>query len=316
VIDVGTNSVKVLLADVSVRSVNPVLERSEQTRLGRGFYKTHRLQQGPIEATAQAVARFATLARENRAESIRVIATSAARDATNTDALLLAIHRASGLDTEVVSGEREALWGFEGVTTNPSLRGRRLLIVDVGGGSTEFILGCDEHIDFHQSFQIGSVRLLEQFHHSDPPTPEELKAVRSHVAEFLGREVGSRLRAFNQGANAPESVIGVGGTTSILALVREGRSDFDRQRIEATRFTRAELRALTEGLWSLSLADRRHLPGLPPERADVILTGAAIFEGVLEAVALPELGVSTRGLRFAAVMDSPNAKPPSTDDNA
>ena len=141
VIDVGTNSVKVLVADVIGSSVEPVWETSEQTRLGAGFYDDHRLRPGPIAATANAVARFTQEARSRGAVSVRVLATSAAREAINAADLLCAIRNACGLETEVIAGDLEAELGFRGVTTHPLLGAGRTLVMDVGGGSTEFMFG-------------------------------------------------------------------------------------------------------------------------------------------------------------------------------
>ena len=141
VIDIGTNSVKLLVAEVAGATVTPLLEQSEQTRLGRGFYETHRLQPEAIRQTAQAVAEFAGRAGKFSPVSTRVIATSAARDALNAAELIAAIKASAGLPVEIISGEQEADWAFLGVTSDPALAGQPLLILDVGGGSTEFILG-------------------------------------------------------------------------------------------------------------------------------------------------------------------------------
>ncbi|MBI3192011.1 MAG: Ppx/GppA family phosphatase, partial [Pedosphaera parvula] len=132
VIDIGTNSVKLLVAEVEGRSVTPLLERSHQTRLGRGFYQDHRLQPEAIDDTARAVAEFVAQARAWSPELTRVIATSATRDAVNQRELLDAIQHASGATVEVISGEREAEWAFHGVTSDPALAGRPLLILDIG----------------------------------------------------------------------------------------------------------------------------------------------------------------------------------------
>src|SRR5438876_2369022 len=141
VIDVGTNSTKLLVAEVSDGLVRPLVEQSKQTRLGRAFYQTHHLQAEAIAATAKAAARFADLARQQQVHSIRVVATSAARDAENASELADAIQKASGLKVEIISGEQEADWVFKGVTTDPQFARDALLILDVGGGSTEFVLG-------------------------------------------------------------------------------------------------------------------------------------------------------------------------------
>src|ERR1700723_1582285 len=165
VIDVGTNSIKLLVADVCGEEVRPVHEESRQTRLGKGFYQTHQLQPETIACTAEAVWEFAEIAREKESQSIRVIATSAARDAVNPADLTSAIERASGLKTEIISGAREAGWAFQGVATDPELAELPLLLLDVGGGSTEFILGHGAKKHFARSFPLGTVRLLEKFSH-------------------------------------------------------------------------------------------------------------------------------------------------------
>src|SRR6266700_2474482 len=174
VIDVGTNSIKLLVADVSGHDVRPVCEDSKQTRLGQAFYETPRLQPAAIASTAKAVAHFADLARKHQAASIRVIATSAARDALNPEALTEAIQTASGLKVEIITGDLEADWVFQGVTSDPCLAEAPLLLLDVGGGSAEFIVGQGEHKHFRRSFPLGSVRLLENIDPSDPPKSEEL----------------------------------------------------------------------------------------------------------------------------------------------
>jgi exopolyphosphatase/pppGpp-phosphohydrolase len=189
VIDVGTNSIKLLVADVSGRNVHPVHEESRQTRLGRGFYETHRLQPEAVARTAEAVREFAQTARARDAAAIRVIATSAARDAVNPGDLTSAIESVAGLKMEIISGDQEAGWAFRGVTTDPELANAPLLLLDAGGGSTQFILGRGELTHFAHSFQIGAVRLLEKFPHGDPPKRGEFTACRDWLKNFLQTEV-------------------------------------------------------------------------------------------------------------------------------
>jgi exopolyphosphatase/guanosine-5'-triphosphate,3'-diphosphate pyrophosphatase len=310
VIDVGTNSIKLLVADVSGHEVRPVREESHQTRLGRGFYKTLQLQAQPIGATARAVAEFAAKAREEKAISVRVIATSAARDATNAKELITAIQEASHLKVEIISGEQEADWAFQGAMTDPALAREPLLLLDVGGGSTEFILGHGEQKDFRQSFPMGTVRLLEEIKPGDPPAAGELAVCRDWVREFLEKEIAPKLSPAIRKEKKFESqtghlqVVGTGGTASILGCMEAKPAGFDRERLEATRLSRESLRRHVEHLWSCSLSERKKTAGLPANRADVILTGTVIYEGVLEMFKFKDLRISTRGLRFAAVMQS------------
>jgi exopolyphosphatase/guanosine-5'-triphosphate,3'-diphosphate pyrophosphatase len=303
VIDVGTNSVKLLVADVRGRDVQPVLEESRQTRLGKGFYETHRLQPEPIARTAEAVWEFLEIAREKAADSIRVIATSAARDAVNPTDLTTSIELACGLKTEIISGEREADWVFQGVAADMELAGQPLLLLDIGGGSTEFILGHGANKSFARSFPLGTVRLLEQFPHSDPPTRSEFTRCRDWVNNFLHDEVRSQLEPALKKATGKIQLVGTGGTTSILACIEKKLDRFDREKVERTVLSFDQVIAHRKNLWRLPLAERKDIVGLPKMRADVILTGVLIYELMMAEFGFKELRISTRGLRFAAVMD-------------
>ena len=309
VIDVGTNSVKLLVADVAGHQIEPIHEESTQTRLGRGFYDTHRLQADAIAATAAAVADFARAARERGAGSIRVLGTSAAREAVNARDLTDAISSASGLKVEVISGDQEADLGFQGVTTDPQLADAPLLLMDVGGGSTEFILGCGEQKYFRQSFPLGTVRLLEKTLLDDPPSPAQLAGCRDGIKQFLRQEVRPQLAPALErdmklvSADGSLAFVGVGGSASILACMEAKLTAFDRARVEATRLSASRLLWHVEHLWSLPLAERKQITGLPKNRADVILTGVAIYQEVMQEFDFRELRISTRGLRFAALME-------------
>ena len=303
VIDVGTNSIKLLVADVRGRDVTPVHEESKQTRLGKGFYETHRLQPETIAHTAAVVWEFAEIAREKNAGSIRIIATSAARDAMNPTDLTGAIERASGLKTEIITGAREADWAFQGVTTDAELAKQPLLLLDVGGGSTEFILGHGTKKSFAHSFPLGTVRLLEKFPHSDPPTHGEFTACRDWLKNFLHHEVRPQLEPALKNETGEIQLVGTGGTTSILARIENKLDRFDRDKIERTALSFDRVVARRKSLWQLPLARRKEVAGLPKTRADVILTGVLIYEMVMAEFGFEQLRVSTRGLRFAAVME-------------
>jgi exopolyphosphatase/guanosine-5'-triphosphate,3'-diphosphate pyrophosphatase len=180
-----------------------------------------------------------------------------------------------------------------------------LLLLDVGGGSTEFIVGRGEHKHFARSFPLGTVRLLETFPHSDPPTRGEFTVCRDWLKHFLQNEVWPELAPALRRENHTREVllVGTGGTTSILARMENQLDRFDRERIEQTRLTSAKIAAWRRRLWALPLAERKEIPGLPRLRADVILTGVLIYETVMAEFGFKQLRISTRGLRFAAVMD-------------
>ncbi|HTX20570.1 MAG TPA: hypothetical protein VMD27_01745 [Candidatus Aquilonibacter sp.] len=303
VIDVGTNSIKLLVADVRGRDVQPVLEESRQTRLGRGFYKTRRLQPESIAHTAAVVWEFAEIARDRNAATTRVIATSAARDAVNPTDLTSAIERACGLKTEIISGAREAEWVFQGVSTDEELARLPLLLLDVGGGSTEFILGHGTKKTFAHSFPLGTVRLMEKFPHGDPPTAGEFSKCRGWMENFLRHEIRPQLEPALKNELGEIQLVGTGGTTSILARIEKKLERFDREKIERTVLSLEQIVACRKHLWKSPLARRKEIVGLPKMRADVILTGVLIYEAMMAEFGFRQLRVSTRGLRFAAVMD-------------
>jgi exopolyphosphatase/guanosine-5'-triphosphate,3'-diphosphate pyrophosphatase len=300
VIDVGTNSVKLLVAEVSGTEVDPLFEGSEQTRLGAGFYETHCLLPEAIQKTAEAVRAFVENANRFNPKSLGIIATSAARDAINQDELSAAIKNISGFPLTVISGDREADWAFAGVASDPDLNQGKLLVMDIGGGSTEFIVGADGHRQAGRSFQIGSVRLLEKFSPGDPPTDAQRESCLAWLREFFSKEI----RPFIQEhcCESSTKLVSTGGTASILGRMKWKLASYDREKIEGTILTAEELAAETQRLWNLPLEARRKLPGLPSSRADVIIMGAAILEAAVEALGFPEARVSSRGLRYGALL--------------
>ncbi len=305
VVDIGTNSVKLLVADVDGSTVIPLVEDSEQTRLGRGFYDTHRLAAEAIADTARAVANFIHDGKKAGARTFRVIATSAARDAVNQQELLDAVSSASGVAVEVISGSQEAELAYRGVRSDPRMQNQRLLILDVGGGSSEFIVGEDFHPEFSHSFPLGSVRLMEKLRPSDPPLPAEMAGCRAWLREFFASNVHPLLDAPLAADRARTRLIGTGGAASILARMEFKLDKFNRDRIEDGPISVASVQNWMEKLWAMPLRERQHLVGLPKKRADVILTGMAIYEAVLNEFGFAEVWASTRGLRFAAVAEAP-----------
>jgi exopolyphosphatase/guanosine-5'-triphosphate,3'-diphosphate pyrophosphatase len=206
---------------------------------------------------------------------------------------------------EIISGDQEAEWVYRGVTTDEQLHGRRVLILDVGGGSTEFVLGDQDHHSFRQSFHIGSVRLLEKIRPHDPPSLQDLADTRAWLKRFLEHQIGPALGQSLHPDGGPVHLVGTGGTATLLARMEKRMADFKREHIDGTCLPRQAVMDRMVNLWSLPLAERRRVPGLPPNRADVILMGVAIFEAIMEHLSFEALHVSTRGLRFGALLDSP-----------
>jgi exopolyphosphatase/guanosine-5'-triphosphate,3'-diphosphate pyrophosphatase len=301
VVDVGTNSVKLLVAEVTGGNVVPLLETSRQTRLGRGLYQTHQLQPSAITDTAGTVRRFMNNARELNAGDFRVIATSAARDAVNVADLTGAIRRLCDVEMEIISGDQEAELVYRGVRSAVATGHGTLMIVDVGGGSTEIIVGSGEHPDFHRSYQVGTVRLLEKFPHSDPPAPAELHDVRNHLMRMMSEDIVPGLEQAGV-RHRGLKLVGTGGTTTLLARMHGQMKGYDRELIEKTVLTRTDLDDWVSRLWNMNARTRKNIVGLPAEKADVILMGALIYECLLKSFCCERIHISMRGLRFGVLL--------------
>lgn len=302
VIDIGTNSVKLLVATVEPNCIIPLFEGSEQTRLGEDFYQSHILKKGAIDRTAQVVAEYVDFARRWQLDSIRIIATSAARDALNREELIRAIEAAAAVPLEVIDGEQEADWAFQGVTSDPSFQGKDLLVLDMGGGSSEFILGKNKERFFARSFSIGTVRILERCKPKDPPSIKDLECCEQAVREILSHQAAAVLKPeLAKTTSNARQLVATGGTATILARMQLELRSYDREKMEGLVLTQAQLAAHKRRLWALPLEERKKIIGLPSRHADVILAGIIIFDLVMRIFDFPTLMVSTRGLRFGAV---------------
>ena len=274
VVDLGTNSTRLLAADVDGGRVEEVERRAEITRLGEGVDERRKLLPLPIARVRNVLSDYRRELERLGAERVLAIATSAVRDAENGEAFLGEIEWSYGFTTRLVTGDEEAALTLSGVATGRRL-GEGTLVLDVGGGSTELITTSQR-----TSIDVGSVRLTERHLHSDPPTRGELEAAAREVIELLP-------------PLEPAAAIGVAGTITTLAAL-EGSPQLSREAVERQ----------LERLASLPLAERRELPGLEPERAPVILGGAVIVREVLDRYGLDGLDVSERDLLHGAALEA------------
>ena len=314
-IDVGTNSVKLLVVEAGPH-LQPILETGIQTRLGEGFYPARRLQPQAIARTVEAVRQLVERARSLGATRFRLFATSAAREAANRQELRESLENATGLPLEIISGLQEAEWAYLGVRSHPGMARGMVTVVEVGGGSTQLVWGRDLQILLSLSLPWGAVRLWELSKLSDPPGPTQLGDLRRNLRQEIEthlvpafRQVLSSAAVSPDEGRQPEAVA-VGGTALTLARIHLRAESWDREALEHLRLTREELKALVDRLAALPLAERRQLPGLPPERADIILTGGLIYEQITETLGLDAWRFSTRGLRYGALLSLLNDRPP------
>lgn len=304
-IDVGSNSVKLLVADMLGGSLKPVVECGEQTRLGRDSFATGQLHPEAIADTIRVVYQFYQKAAKVGAESIRVVATSAARDASNGSELVAAAN-AEGVKLEIVSGEQETRWACRGALANPLVNSGNACVVDVGGGSTEIIWVRQNQILANRSFPMGTVRQLEQSNLADPPGLEALEIERKKIQNWIQAVVLPEFQsAMSQFTGERPFIIGCGGTPVFLARIFAGTSKSDAVPVETIILTIQELEQMTERLWTLTMAQRKKICGLPANRADVILFGSLIYEGLMRCLNPAGLQPSTWGVRYGVLLDAP-----------
>jgi exopolyphosphatase / guanosine-5'-triphosphate,3'-diphosphate pyrophosphatase len=289
-VDIGTNSIRLLVAEVDGASprdtkVVPLDRRMRITRLGQGVDRTRALAAEAIERTTAVLREYRAALTEHGVTQVRATATSAARDATNRDDFFTAARDALGVTPELLSGEEEAGLSFLGATADLDAPAP-YLVVDIGGGSTEFVLGTDAPVGL-VSLDMGCVRVSEQFLHSDPPAPEELSnaiaVVRDLVAE-VPRAIPGVLDA--------ATLVGLAGTITTVAAIEQGLPEYDPEKIHHFHLTRAAAEDVFRTLATESAAERAHNPGLEPGRVDVIVGGAAVLVGILRVLEFDEVLVS------------------------
>ena len=288
-IDQGTNTTRLLVADVEDGDVEEVSKRTEITRLGEGVDARRRLLPLPITRVRNVLTDYRREAERLGAERILLTATSAARDAENGEAFLGEIEWSFGFVTRLLSGDEEAELTFRGAADG---RDGATLVVDPGGGSTEFVVGESGRVRSRTSVDIGSVRLTERFLRSDPPSPDEQQACAVHVRSSLPSPPDVDL------------ALGVAGTVTTLAALDLGRDDPEGLGTHGHRLTLDAVGRQRERLASLPLDERRRLPGLHPERAPVIVAGAIIVENVIGAFDREALEVSERDILHGAALEA------------
>ncbi|HEY8218312.1 MAG TPA: Ppx/GppA phosphatase family protein [Acidimicrobiia bacterium] len=286
-VDIGTNSVRVLIADLETRDGPMVTidRRMRITRLGQGVDAAGALAPEAVDRTLVVLREYRAAIDEHGVTKTRATATSAARDASNRDRFFQAAADVLGFAPELLTGEEEARLSFTGATVGLEAPGP-YLVVDVGGGSTEFVLGTDTP-DALRSIDIGCVRVTEQWLHSDPPAPEELSNAISAVRD----EIADVARGL-PGAEDAATLIGLAGTVTTVAAIEQGLPEYDPERIHHFRLTRSAAEDVFRTLATESAAERRHNPGLEPERVDVIVGGVVILVSILRTFGFDELLVS------------------------
>jgi exopolyphosphatase / guanosine-5'-triphosphate,3'-diphosphate pyrophosphatase len=286
-IDCGTNSTRLLVSEAAAGGRPRALDRRNTiTRLGAGVDATGMLDPAAIERTVETLRGYKASLDRHEVAAVRMTATSAARDAANSAHFFDAAEAVVGVRPELLSGEEEGRLSFLGATAELDPGDGPFMVFDIGGGSTEVILGTRE-VEALRSFDMGCVRISEKYLEHDPPRPEELSNavawVRDHLEDLL-REV--------PGVTSARRAVGLAGTVTTAAAVEMGLHEWDRDRIHHFRLTRAAAEDVFRTLATEALADRVHNPGLEEARADVIVGGMIVLVGIFRHLDLDEVLVS------------------------
>jgi exopolyphosphatase / guanosine-5'-triphosphate,3'-diphosphate pyrophosphatase len=280
-VDCGTNSVRLLVSDLGKdlgSGAVDVVRRMEIVRLGEGVDRTGRLSAAALERTRVALADYAAQVAALGVDRLRMVATSATRDAANANEFHDMVVATLGVPPQVLTGDEEARLSFVGAVRGlPASMSSPYLVVDIGGGSTEFVVGQDS-VEDAISVDIGCVRMTERHLHDDPPTPDQIAAAQADVETTVDRAV-SQVKAERAG-----TLVGLAGSVTTVAALALGLDEYQPERIHHARVSFAEVERITTMLLGMSSAQRLTLPVMHPGRADVIAAGSMILRAVMARV--------------------------------
>jgi exopolyphosphatase/guanosine-5'-triphosphate,3'-diphosphate pyrophosphatase len=285
-IDCGTNSTRLLISRGEGRTWEALDRQNTITRLGQGVDATGKLDPSAIDRTIEVLRRYRASIEQHGVEALRITATSAARDASNSAEFFDAAEEIVGVRPELISGQEEGGLSFAGATAELDPADGPFLVVDIGGGSTELIVGTTE-VEAVRSLDIGCVRITEKHLHSDPPAPEELSNAIAEATDHLDEAI-REVTAFGEA----RTLVGVAGTISTVAAIEVGLAEWDRSVIHHFQLTRDAAEDVFRTMATESLADRLHNPGLEPARADVIVGGCCVLVALLRTLGSDGLLVS------------------------
>jgi exopolyphosphatase/guanosine-5'-triphosphate,3'-diphosphate pyrophosphatase len=285
-IDCGTNSFRLLIADDDLQ---PVLQVLRITRLGEGVHEHRVIQPQAMQRALDALQEFRSIIDDHDVSHLRATATSAARDATNGDVFLARAKLALGVDVEILSGVEEGRLTYEGVAQGIDAAGP-LLVVDIGGGSTEFSFGIDGELQWAHSLQIGSVRLTELELHEDPYSSDEIERAKGRVSALLA--------GIDLDIPPKTRFVGVAGTVTSVAMIAKGIAEYKPDICHELQLSAGEIEEVAKHLAALTNHERLAIGGLTPGRADVITAGAIILDQAMKVVGATVCTVSERDLLF------------------
>ncbi len=303
VIDIGTNSTRMLVAEVADGQVKELDRRTRVTRLGRGVDLSGNLATEAIEAVCEVIAEYVAAYEQLDVTKVTAIATSAVRDASNGDAFIAELRERFALSARILDGEEEALLTYRGATAGEAQR-EPVVVIDIGGGSTELIVGTAARVNFHTSIQAGVLRQTERHLASDPPTPAQLEELAGEVLGLISTALSSHPAVY------ADTGIAVAGTPTSLAAIDQRLDPYDPKRVHGYRLSLDSIQHMLSQLASLPLAERREVTGLDPDRAPTIVTGVVILIEAMRAFGLTEVVASEHDILHGAAIEASQARNP------
>ena len=294
IFDLGSNSIKCVMAETQPRGLRILCEHSISTRLAEHLIDTCELRPEAIARTLTALRELRALATEMGIDHFRAVATSAVRDSRNRKEFLRAAREVLGFPVRLLSGSEEAETIFAGVTADPHWQGQDIFILDIGGGSAEWVQGHQGKMERRISLPLGAVRLRERFLHKYPVEPD----TAALLVETVRAQLAHPLAHYSLGAR---KLIGTGGTLTCLVAIHKKIDDFDSGKIDHASLTLKQVRGLMESFAGRTLDELRALQGLPAKRADLIIPGTAVLLATMELLGAERLHVSVRGLRYGVL---------------
>jgi exopolyphosphatase/guanosine-5'-triphosphate,3'-diphosphate pyrophosphatase len=298
VVDIGTNSTRLLIADVDQQTgaVTELLRRSEVTRLGDGVDRTGSLSEEACDRVFARLLQYREAIREHGCEANMAVLTSAVRDASNGPEFAARVRDDYGLDARVLRGEEEAQLSFLGAMSGRAAPSEPTVVIDIGGGSTEFIVGRGREAGFHVSLPVGVVRMSERHIHSDPPAPAELQDLAMDVRYALMQGLPPQERA-------PVGLgVAVAGTATSAAAIDQELDPYDPARVHGYTLELATVELLLARLADMHEDDRRRVVGLDPARAPTIVAGMVVLSEAMRAFKLEQLEVSEHDILFGGAL--------------
>jgi exopolyphosphatase/guanosine-5'-triphosphate,3'-diphosphate pyrophosphatase len=302
VMDLGTNTFHLLIADGTPQNFVKIAHQEIAVKLGEGGISKGYINEAAFERGLKAMDRFRELIAENHITQVKAVATSALRNASNGRKFIDCVRANTGINIELISGDEEAAYIYNGVKASGCLGDRNNLIMDIGGGSIEFILGTHENIIWKQSFEIGAQRMMDRFHHTDPIPAASVEALNVYLDEVLP----NLLNAVKD--HPVEHLIGSSGAFETFAELIERQKDnsFDLQSIKCYRFDLEDLLGITDKLIESSHHERLGTPGIIPVRIDMIVVASIITRYIVQKLGIKEVSMSTYSLKeglLAEILD-------------